>query len=48
MNVSFHFAWFDLWMGVFYNQQKRVIYICPLPTVVVRIALKDEERGKFP
>jgi hypothetical protein len=29
------FAWYDLWVGVFYDQRKRIVYVCPLPCVLL-------------
>lgn len=31
------FAWYDLWIGAFWDRRRRVLYVCPLPTVVVEI-----------
>ena len=33
------FAWYDFWVGVFYDQQKRRIYIFPLPMLGVMVQL---------
>lgn len=40
--VSVHFKWFDLWVGVFIerndpNHDGWVLYICPLPMLVVKV-----------
>jgi len=36
------FFWFDLWVGAYYNQAKRKLYVCPLPCVVFSIQFQDE------
>ena len=42
MKVKFMFAWFDFWIGVFYDQQKRAIYIFPVPMFGIKIQLKND------
>ncbi len=39
MKVSFFFAWFDLWIGAYYDQKKRIWYFCPLPCCVIKLEL---------
>ncbi len=36
-NVKISFAWYDLWIGIFVNTDKRRIYICPIPTLLITI-----------
>lgn len=37
MKISLFFAWFDLWIGAYYDHKKRILYVCPLPCVVFKI-----------
>ena len=30
-------AWFDLWVGAYWDRRARALYVCPLPCVVLRI-----------
>lgn len=35
--VSLKRAWYDLWVGAYYDRARRALYLCPLPTVVLKI-----------
>lgn len=37
MRVRPIFAWYDLWVGAFWDQKKRVLYIFPVPCLGLKI-----------
>lgn len=41
------FAWYDLWIGVFWDRQKRRLYVLPLPCIgfVVEFGRRVAEGG---
>jgi hypothetical protein len=41
MNISFFFAWYDFWIGWFYDTKKKILYVCPLPMCVIKIEGKE-------
>lgn len=34
------FAYFDLWVGLFYSKKDRAVYICPIPMFGIKISWK--------
>lgn len=38
---EFFFAWYDLWIGAYWDRKVRVLYICPLPMVGVKLWWKS-------
>jgi len=43
MRVSFSFAWYDLWIGLFWDRKKHILYFCPLPCCLFTLAEKEEK-----
>ena len=41
MKFKLFWAWFDFWIGFYYDRRKSILYVCPLPTIVIAISLKD-------
>lgn len=37
MRAKLFFAWYDFWIGFFYDRKSGALYICPLPCVVIKI-----------
>lgn len=37
----FVFAWYDIWIGAFWDRQKRKLYILPLPCIGVVLNFGD-------
>jgi hypothetical protein len=40
MKIRPLFAWYDLWIGAFWDQNKRKLYILPLPCIGVVISFR--------
>jgi hypothetical protein len=38
------FAWFDFWIGFYYDRKNRVLYFCPFPCVVFQFGEKKKDR----
>lgn len=35
------FAWYDLWVGFYWDRKGRVLYFCPLPCVVIAVSAPE-------
>lgn len=41
MKIEFIFAWYDLWIGIFYDKKKKWIYFLPIPMCGIIIKLDN-------
>ena len=37
MEINLVLAWYDFWVGIFWDQEKRNLYILPIPCIGLRI-----------
>jgi hypothetical protein len=37
LKIKPFFAWYDMWIGAYWDRKKRALYICLLPCCVIRI-----------
>jgi hypothetical protein len=36
------FAWYDMWIGAFWDRRARVLYLCPLPMLLLEVRFQDK------
>jgi hypothetical protein len=41
MSIHFLFAWYDLWVGAFYDKKNNWLYILPVPMIGLIIKLPE-------
>jgi len=41
MKIEFIFKWYDFWVGIFYDKNKKWIYILPIPMIGIIIKIKN-------
>jgi hypothetical protein len=46
--MKIKFKWFDIWIGAFYDRKKRILYICPIPMIVISIPLEPGTKEYIP
>lgn len=33
--MTLSFAWYDLWIGAYWDRKTRTLYVCPLPMLLI-------------
>lgn len=46
MKVKPIFAWYDIWVGFFWDREKRRLHVFPVPMFGVQIQFSDAERER--
>ena len=46
MKISLIFAWFDLWIGAYWDKKKNWLYILPLPMIGIILKFKRAKADK--
>lgn len=44
MRFSAFFAWYDFWVGWFWDRSKRTLYVCPLPMIVLMFRFSQSRK----
>lgn len=44
MRIRPLFAWYDIWIGVFWDRKTRKLYILPLPCIGIVVTFASPER----
>lgn len=50
MKFNILWKWFDFWVGAYWDAGHRTLYVCPLPTLVLRFEFrgpKDESKHRI-
>lgn len=47
LKIRAFFAWYGLWVGVYVDRENQAVYICLLPTLVIKIWKPKPKEIKF-
>ncbi|MDF2615402.1 MAG: hypothetical protein K0Q47_57 [Sedimentibacter sp.] len=40
MKIKPMFAWYDFWIGLFYDKNKKILYVFPIPMFGIKIEFR--------
>lgn len=38
--VNVFFAWFDFWIGLYFDRNKKILYLCPFPMLCISFRIE--------
>ena len=47
LKIKIFFAWYDFWIGWYFDRKYGYLYVCLLPTIVIRIWNREYTRRKI-
>ena len=48
MRISLILAWYDLWIGAYWDRKNRTLYLFPLPMIGLEIRLDGQRPNQGP
>ena len=42
LRIRVFFAWYDMWVGAYWDRKKRILYVCPIPCLCIEIRCEKE------
>lgn len=37
MKITIFFAWYDFWIGFYWDRKNKIFYFCPIPMICFKI-----------
>ena len=47
VKIKIFFAWYDFWVGFYYDRKKKTLYICSIPCIVLSIKMQNERVSRL-
>lgn len=44
IKIKTYFCWYDMWIGAYWDRKLRILYVCLLPTWVIKIQWKISQK----
>lgn len=35
--MRIYWAWYDMWVGAYWDRKNRVLYVCPIPCLIIEV-----------